>query len=119
MAAAKQSHTFAFDAKALPFDTTNLAHVQVRPNDAHFKPCCAHIAKHATSASSFRIVRKNADIDDDDEDSDAGDEIAELSNALANLADALGSGKSANGIESKVDPGKVASGVAIDYASKL
>ena len=61
---------------------------------AHFKPCCARIAEHATSASSFRIVRKEADTDDGDEDSDG---IAELSNAFANLADALGSGKSAHG----------------------
>ena len=61
---------------------------------AHFKPCCAHIAEHSTSASSFRIVRKEADTDDGDEDSDG---IAELSNALVNLADALGSGKSAHG----------------------
>ena len=52
------------------------------------------LLRHSTSASSFRIVRKEAGADDDDEDSDG---IAELSNALANLADALGSGKSAHG----------------------
>lgn len=123
MAAAKQSY-FAFDAKALPFDTKNVAHVQVRPGEEHFGPCCTYIAEHATSASSFRIVRTTASQDDDsDEDNNAGEEVAELSNVLATLADALGSGKSAHSTESKVDS-KVGSKIvpvddAIAHASKL